>query len=114
VRHFHVGDNRTVVIRDDLTTGKPGLSVRWQMMTRATITVNKNEATLRQDGKTLTAKILAPVDAHFEIASAQPPDDGVNQPNPNAQILAVNTAVPATGNLTVEIQLQPEPVVAGK
>jgi len=114
VRHFHVGENRTVVIRDDLTTGKPGLSVRWQMVTHATITVNKNEATLRQEGKTLTAKILAPVDAHFEIASAQPPDDGVNQPNPNAQILAVNTAVPATGNLTVEIQLQPEPVVAGK
>ena len=114
VRHFHVGENRTVVIRDDLTTGKPGLSVRWQMVTRAKISVNNNEATLRQEGKTLTAKILAPVDAHFEIASAQPPDDGVNQPNPNAQILTVNTAVPATGNLTVEIQLQPEPAAAGK
>ena len=114
VRHFHVGENRTVVIRDDLTTGKPGLSVRWQMVTRAKISVNNNEATLRQEGKTLTAKILAPVDAHFEIASAQPPDDGVNQPNPNAQILTVNTIVPASGNLTVEIQLQPEPVVAGK
>ena len=114
VRHFHVGENRTVVIRDDLTTGKPGLSVRWQMVTRAKISVNNNEATLRQEGKTLTAKILAPVDAHFEIASAQPPDDGVNQPNPNAQILTVNTIVPASGNLTVEIQLQPEPAAAGK
>ena len=114
VRHFHVGENRTVVIRDDLATGKPGLSVRWQMVTHAKITVNKNEATLRQDGKTLTAKILAPADAQFEIASAQPPDDGVNQLNPNASMLAVNTAVSATGNLTVEIQLQPEPAVAGK
>ena len=114
MRHFHVGDNRTVVIRDDLATASPGLAVRWQMVTHAKISVNQKEATLRQDGKTLTAKILAPAEAHFEIASAQPPDDGVNQPNPNTQILTVNTAVPATGNLTLEIQLQPGPTDSGK
>ncbi len=107
IRQFHIGDNRSVVIRDDITKAKTGLSVRWQMVTHARISTNQNEATLRQDGKTLTAKILAPADAYFEIASAQPPDDGVNQPNPNTQILAVNASVPASGNLTLEIQLQP-------
>ena len=107
LRRFRLGENRAVVIRDDIATASPGLAVRWQMLTHAKISVNNNEATLRLDGKTLAVKILSPTDAQFENASAQPPDDGVNLPNPGAQILTVNTAVPANGNLTVEILLQP-------
>ena len=113
-RKFSMAGNKTVLIRDDIAAAQPGLSVRWQMLTRAKISVNNNQATLQQDDKTLTVKILAPANAHFEIASAQPPKDGVNQPNPNAQILAMNAAVTASGNLTVEIQLQPEAAGAGK
>ena len=108
IRRFSVGENKTVTIHDSIATANSGLSVRWQMVTHATITVNSNEATLRQEGKAMSAKILSPADAHFEIASAQPPADGVNQPNANARILTVNTVVPADGNLTIEIQLQPE------
>ena len=113
-RKFSMAGNKTVSIRDDITGAQSGLSVRWQMLTRAKISVNNNQATLQQGDKTLTVKILAPANAHFEIASAQPPKDGVNQPNPNAQILAMNAAVTASGNLTVEIQLQPEAAGAGK
>ena len=114
LRRFRVSDTRTVTIRDDIGTAKPGLAVRWQMVTHAKIGVNQNTATLRQAGKSLTAKIISPAGATFEIASAQPPDDGVNQPNPNTQILVVNTAVPATGQLTLEIELQPGGESAGK
>jgi len=108
IRHFRVDDNRITVIRDDIAGAKPGLSVRWQMLTHTKIIVDNNQATLQQDGKTLSAKILLPAGAKFEIASAQPPQDGVNQPNRDSQILVVNAAVPASGNLTVEIQLQPK------
>ena len=108
IRQFRVGDNRSVIIRDDIAKAKPGLSVRWQMVTHASISTNQNGATLRQAGRTLSARILSPANAHFEIASAQPPDDGVNQSNPHTQILAVNASVPASGQLTIEIQLQPE------
>ena len=110
-RKFSVVENKTVSIRDDIVAAKSGLSVRWQMVTHTKISTNNNQATLQQDGRTLAVKILSPSGAHFEIASAQPPDDGVNQPNPNSQILVVNTTVPAAGNLTVEIELQPEAVV---
>ena len=113
-RKFSMVGNRAISIRDDIFAAQPGLSVRWQMLTRTKISVNNNEATLQQGDQTLALKILSPADAHFEIASAQPPDDGVNQPNPNAQILAVNTSVPASGNLTMEIQLQPEAANGGK
>ena len=114
IRRFRVDDNRTTVIRDDITGAKPGLSVRWQMLTHTKISVDKNQATLQQDGKILSAKILSPAGAKFEIASAQPPQDGVNQPNPNTHILVVNTAAPASGDLTVEIQLQPQATTTGQ
>jgi len=106
-RKFSMIGNKTVLIRDDIAGAKPGLSVRWQMVTRTKINANNNQATLQQDGRTLAAKIISPAGAHFEIASAQPPQDGVNQPNPNSQMLVVNATVPASGSLTVEIQLQP-------
>lgn len=106
-RNFRVGENRTVFIRDELAGAKPGLSVRWQMVTRAKIQTDGNQATLSQNGKMLRAKIISPSGAHFELASAQPPDDGVNQPNPGAAMLAVNVPVPSSGNLTLEIELQP-------
>jgi hypothetical protein len=61
----------------------------------------------------LTARIISPVGAVFEIASAQPPTDGVNQPNRNARTLAVNTSVPASGKLTIEIELRPGVSSAG-
>jgi len=114
LRRFSVGEGRTVTVRDTIAAAQPGLSVRWQMLTHTKITVNNNSATLQQDGRTLAAKILSPAGAHFEIASAQPPDDGVNQPNANSQMLAVNTSVPASGNLTIEIQLQPKATSPGQ
>ena len=108
VRRFSVGENRTVRVRDEISSAKPGLSVRWQMVTHTRISVKNNQATLHQDGKALSAKIISPAGATFEIASAQPPKDGVNQSNPDTHILTVNTAVPATGNLVLEIELRPE------
>ena len=110
IRQFRLGENHSVFIRDDIAQAKPGLSVRWQMVTHASLSTNHREATLRQNGQTLSAKILAPAKARFEITSAQPPNDGVNQRNPNTRILTVNTVVPASGQLTVEIELQPAAV----
>ena len=108
LRHFSLGENRRVRVRDELAGAKPGLAVRWQMVTHAELQVNRDHATLRQDGKTLVAKILSPAGAQFAVASAQPPDDGVNAPNRNTRILAVTTQVPADGTLTVDIELTPE------
>ena len=113
VRQFSVGENKRVTVRDEIAGAKPGLAVRWQMVTHAEITGNQNQAVLRESGKLFSAKIISPVGATFEIASAQPPADGVNQPNPNTRILAVNVRVPATGRLTVEIELQPAAATAG-
>ena len=106
-RRFAVGSNRSVRVCDEIAGAEPGLSVRWQMVTKADIQIKKGGAVLRQDGQVLAAKIVSPAGAEFEIASAQPPDDGVNQRNPNARLLALEVIVPDSGKLTLEIQLQP-------
>jgi hypothetical protein len=106
-RRFGVEANRSVLVRDEIVAAKPGLTVRWQMVTKADIQIAKGGAVLRQDGRMLNAKIISPAGAAFEIGSAQPPNDGVNQPNPNTRMLALDVIVPASGNLALEIQLQP-------
>ena len=114
LRHFRLGDNRAVRIQDEISTAKPGLTVNWQMVTHAKISLQDTGALLHQQGKTLAARIISPAGAHFEITSAQPPEDGVNQPNPGARILMLKTVVPAAGNLAVEIELLPATTGAGQ
>ena len=111
-RQFSLDANRKVTIHDSITGAKPGLSVRWQMLTHAQINPQQQRAILTQKGKALTAEILTPKGAYFEIVSAQPPDDGVNQTNANSQILAVNLEVPASGRLDIEVRFQPGSQVA--
>jgi hypothetical protein len=95
-------------IRDAIQGATNGLSVRWQMLTRADLTATGGTAALREDGKVLHARILAAAGARFETASAQLPEDGVNEPNPGFAFLQMNTSAPDSGQLTVEIELQPE------
>jgi hypothetical protein len=78
------------------------------MVTHADVALKGERAELRQSGKFLLAQLLAPAGAVFEVAPANPPDDGVNAPNPNTRILSVNVLAPTDGKLRVEVKLQPE------
>lgn len=113
IRHFSFQPDK-VDIRDEIAGAAKGLDVRWQMLTRADIDLTRNEAVLRQDGKILRARIVAPTDARFEKAAAEPPTDGVNEPNPGFALLQVNTKVPESGDISIEIELQPDPAPAAK
>ena len=112
-RHFAFKP-ASVRIRDEVQGAASGLDVRWQMLTRAEITLNGDVAVLKQDGKTLKASILSPAGAKFAQGSAQPPEDGVNQRNPGFSLLQVNAAVPASGRLMLEIELQAGPESGAK
>ncbi len=106
-RRFEVAERR-VVIRDHLTGLKPGAPVRWAMATRAEVEVDGREATLNQAGRTLRARLSGPSGARFSVIPADPPDDGFNAPNPGTRMLRVETPAPATGELRIEVALEPE------
>lgn len=107
-RRFTVGPDRSVLIQDEITGAKTGLPVRWQMVTRAQVRPAGRRVELRQEGRTLHASLQQPADATFSVSDAQPPDDGVNQKNPNTRILTVNTTMPASGQLVLTVQLDPK------
>jgi hypothetical protein len=107
VRRFQVGADRSVLIRDELTGLSPGTTVRWTLVTRAGVDLARDHAILRQDGRTLQARLLAPRGAVFGVMPADPPDDGVNAPNPGARMLVINTVASASGQLRLDVVLRP-------
>ncbi len=79
-------DDCGVLIQDEIAWGADckARSLRWQLMTDATISLNGGEATLTKDGQLLHARILSPVGARFSVASAhqeapQNPNTGFRQ-----------------------------------
>ncbi|MDI1250374.1 MAG: heparinase II/III family protein [Lacunisphaera sp.] len=106
-RTFRLQSGRRVLIADELRGLTPASLVRWQLATRATVSLDGRTATLRQDGRTLTVEVLAPASAAFAVQPAEPPADGYNAPNPGVQLLTFTVPAPADGNLGLEVLLTP-------
>lgn len=107
-RGFQVLPGRRVLIQDELTGLAPGTRVRWQMPTRAQVTVNGTNAHLAEQGQTLHARLLADGGA-FTVGPADPPADDFNAPNPGVSLLAVDLVAPANGTLRIAVVLAPGP-----
>lgn len=105
-RRFAVGPGRQVVITDELRGLAPGTTVRWQMATRAMVTLDGASATLRQGGRALTVAASSPA-ATLAVAPAEPPADAYNARNPGVQLLSFTLPVPADGALTLTVTLTP-------
>lgn len=106
-RHFGVNSQRQVRIRDELEGLKPGVNVRWQLVTRTRVEANGARAILKQSGKSLTAQLVVPAGNRFQVAPANPPQDGVNEGNPHTSLLALDVVAPQDGRLTIEVLLSP-------
>lgn len=107
VRRFEVGEGK-VIVCDELSGLEPGAAVRWAMVTKAQVETEGRQATLRQEGKTLHARLACPEAAAFSVIPAKPPEDGFNAPNPGARILMVEVPAPASGELRIEVFLERE------
>jgi len=106
-RGFRILPDRRILILDELNGLKPGVVVRWQMPTRASVTVDGTHATLVQDGKALGAALLASSGSSFGVEPASPPYDGFNAPNPGVSMLFANTVAPESGSLRIAVVLSP-------
>jgi len=113
--------DRTVRVQDEFTTLEQPATVRWAMVTRADVRLGAGDtagtATLEQDGKTLTLRVLEPVGATVEVFSTDPPAP-TDAPNPGTRMVGFRVAAPARTPLRLVVQLEPrgarprtEPVV---
>ncbi|MCX5769543.1 MAG: heparinase II/III family protein [Candidatus Hydrogenedentes bacterium] len=86
---------QNVLIQDEFDLSKPASAV-WQIHTEADIELDGRKATLRRQGKTLTAFIVEPEGAVFEATQANPPPPDAQQPGTRKLIIRV--AVPASAS----------------
>jgi hypothetical protein len=75
------------VVRDRLE-GVTGGPVRWGMVTRAAVEIRgPREAVLRQGGKELTVRVLAPASARLQLFDTETPPAEHDSPNPGTRML---------------------------
>ena len=98
-----------VLIQDDYTALRPGIPVRWIMMTGARVDLSADGriALLSQAGRMLRVDVLAPADGRFEVQPAKPPTAPEN-PNLGDSILALQTPPRgAASDISVAVVLTP-------
>jgi hypothetical protein len=106
-RSFRLLPAEGVAIADALTGLPAGTEVRWQMATRAEVSVDGATATLKQDGRRLTATLRAPAGASWQVRSADPAPNTYDAPNPGVRFLFVAVPAPASGALELQVELIP-------
>jgi len=82
-------ENRHVLFQDEWTAGETAVTVRWQMLTKAEVSVSGAEITLSQEGKHLRLKTLEPADAKISIIDVSKPQMPYDAKNPDLKAITV-------------------------
>ncbi len=97
---------RYVVVQDELEGGAMDATVRWTMLTPATVTLlGDNRAELTKDGKTLL--VQAPPGVTLRTWSTEPPQP-YDAPNPGTALVGFEVVVPARQRQTLTVFLIPQ------
>ena len=100
-----------VVVRDELETTPNPATIRWTLLTSATVTlVEKNRAELTKDGKKLIVQVQEPADVTLKTWSTEPPHD-YDAPNPGTTLLGFEVTMPANARGALTVLLIPEKAV---
>ena len=88
-------DRARVLVQDEFMAERPGIPLRWTMVTPAEIALGSDgrSATLIQNGRSLRVDLLEPSDARLCISSTRPPTAAENQ-NTGTAMLAIDLTPP--------------------
>jgi len=97
-----------VLVRDRLTGLKPGVPVRWGMVTPATPgKPGASTLELRQPNASLAMRILQPAGATWSLLDTAKPKNEWDSPNPGTVMTTFTAAAPASGILDLAVVLTP-------
>ncbi len=97
-----------VLVRDHLTGVKPGVGVRWGMVTPAQPgKAGGSTLELRQQTASLTLRVLQPANASWALLDTAQPKHEWDSPNPGTCMAAVTVSAPASGTVDFAIVLTP-------
>ncbi len=107
-RGLAVLDRNALWIQDEVVGLKQDDQFRWAMLTSAKITIDGNRAELQIDDDIITAEIVQPGHAIFDIASTKPTYHPDETPNPGTSLLIVSVPLEIDKINTVAIVLKPK------
>ncbi|MDP4209129.1 MAG: heparinase II/III family protein [Bacteroidota bacterium] len=107
-------DNSYVLVRDEVETGNNVATIRWKILTRATVEIkDTHTALLIQGGKRLTLKIDGPEDIRLQKWETPTPAS-YDAPNPGVVLVGFETKVSALTKTVFSVQFIPEGVKPGQ
>lgn len=107
-RGIAVVDKSYVVVRDEIETVNEVTTIRWTMLTPATVKITgTNKAELTKDGKKLILQVDAPATVVMKIWSTDPPNS-YDAPNPGTALVGFEVTLPANTKTALNVSLIPE------
>lgn len=104
-RRIAVEKQALVTVRDQLQAGDQDASVRWAMLTPATVKlISSHRAELTKDGKKLIVEVRAPAGITLTTWPTTPARE-FDAPNPDITLLGFESPVKAGAKATLEVQL---------
>jgi hypothetical protein len=97
-----------VLIQDQLVGAKPGSRVRWGMITPASHSaLDQPNVELKQEAARLKLGIVAPRNAAWMAINTSRPGNEWDSPNPGTVMIAFESVVPESGDLTLAVLATP-------
>ena len=107
-RGIAVVDKSYVVVRDEIETVNEVTTIRWTMLTPATVKITgTNKAELTKDGKKLMLQVEVPVNVTMKTWSTDPPNS-YDAPNPGTALVGFEVTLPANTKTALNVSLIPE------
>ncbi len=99
--------DRRVVFQDEWTTAAAATTATWQWLTHAAVTLEPTGALLRQDGKTLRLRLLAPADATVTVEDTARLLHAQDEPTPGLRRIVILTTTPPDTSARFVIVAEP-------
>jgi hypothetical protein len=110
-RGIAIVDKSYVVVRDEIETLDSSTTIRWTMLTPATVKITgANKAELKQKDKKLILMVEAPSNIVMKTWSTDPPNS-YDAPNPGTTLVGFEITVPAHTKTEWNVKLIPEKVL---
>ncbi len=112
-RGVAIVDQKFVVVRDELAASDKPTTVRWTMLTSATVELGKNSITLTKEGHSLLLKVDSPAQVTMKTWSTEPTTN-YDAPNPGKTLVGFEMQLQPNQKQEIQVLLIPGSVDAKK
>ena len=106
-RGIAIADKSYVVVRDEIQTSNEPATVRWTMLTPATVKITgTNKAALTKDGKNLVMEVQSDAKVTMKTWSTDPPNT-YDAANPGTTLVGFEVTIPANTATALTVKLVP-------